>query len=81
MEFTEHFYLHPFPASINGVKANTFFTRAFNTVKEHNLKFKDFHPHTLRHSYAVHMLQKDINNLLRVQANLGHKSLATTEIS
>ncbi len=69
-----------FPASINGVKAKTFFTTAFNTVREGNIKFEEYHPHTLRHSFAVHMLQKDINNILRVQANLGHKSLATTEI-
>ena len=69
-----------FPASINGVKAPTFFTKAFNTVREGNTKYEDYHPHTLRHSFAVHMLQKDINNILRVQANLGHKSLATTEI-
>lgn len=69
-----------FPNSFNGIKANSFFTRAFNTVKECNIKFENFHPHTLRHSFAVHMLQKDINNILRVQANLGHKSLATTEI-
>lgn len=69
-----------FPNSFNGIKANSFFTSAFNTIKECNIKFEDFHPHTLRHSFAVHMLQKDINNILRVQANLGHKSLATTEI-
>ncbi len=69
-----------FPSSIGGVKANTFFTRAFNTARECNTLFKEFHPHTLRHSFAVHMLQKDINNIMRVQANLGHKSLSTTEI-
>jgi len=69
-----------FPAVINGVKANSFFTKVFNTVRESSIKFREYHPHTLRHSFAVHMLQKDINNILRVQANLGHKSLATTEI-
>lgn len=69
-----------FPPTICGVNAHSFFTRAFNTARECNTKFKDFHPHTLRHSFAVHMLQKDINNILRVQANLGHRSLATTEI-
>ncbi len=69
-----------FPTSINGVKADSFFTGVFNTVKKDNIKFKEYHPHTLRHSFAVHMLQKNTNNILRVQANLGHKSLATTEI-
>lgn len=69
-----------FPTSINGVAAKNFFTRAFNTARECNTIYKEYHPHTLRHSFAVHMLQKNISNILRVQANLGHKSLATTEI-
>lgn len=69
-----------FPPSINGIKANSFFPKAFNAIRKSSIKFREYHPHTLRHSFAVHMLQKDINNILRVQANLGHKSLATTEI-
>lgn len=69
-----------FPTSINGVKAQNFFTKAFNTARDCIINYQEYHPHTLRHSFAVHMLQKDINNILRVQANLGHKSLVTTEI-
>ena len=69
-----------FPTIINGVKANSFFTKAFNNGRNSSIKFREYHPHILRHSFAVHMLQKNINNILRVQANLGHKSLATTEI-
>ncbi len=69
-----------FPPVINGVSANHFFTKVFNNVRNCSTRFAEFHPHTLRHSFAVHMLQKDINNLLYVKANLGHKSLASTEI-
>jgi len=37
------------------------------------------HPHTLRHSYATHILEKT-NNLLLVKDLLGHESIATTQI-
>lgn len=69
-----------FPSVINGVKAQSFLSKAFNDVRDCNTSFAEFHPHTLRHAFAVHMLQKDINNLFCVKANFGHKSLASTEI-
>ena len=34
-------------------------------------------PHTLRHSFATHMLEQN-GNVLHVQAMLGHTSLHTT---
>jgi len=37
------------------------------------------HPHTLRHSYATHILKKT-NNLKLVKDLLGHESIATTQI-
>lgn len=40
---------------------------------------KDVHPHTLRHSYASHVLGKT-NNLALVQQLLGHENIATTQI-
>jgi integrase/recombinase XerD len=40
---------------------------------------KNVSPHTLRHSFATHMLDKGIN-LKRLQIILGHSSLKTTSI-
>lgn len=40
---------------------------------------KDVHVHTLRHSYATHLLEGDVN-LRRIQDWLGHRSSKTTEV-
>jgi site-specific recombinase XerD len=56
--------------------------RAFQIVKKYALLSgiqKRVHPHTFRHSYAVHFL-KQTKNLPALQKLLGHSSIQTTMI-
>ena len=53
--------------------------RAFRLALQASGVKKDAHPHTLRHSYATHLLEQG-ENLRQVQVNLGHKSPTVTAL-
>jgi integrase/recombinase XerD len=60
------------------VHPSTVFRWLKEGVKRANIK-KDVHPHTLRHSYATHLIRKGVN-IKVVQELLGHTNLSTTSI-
>lgn len=53
--------------------------RAFRLALKASGVKKDAHIHTLRHSYATHLLEKG-ENLRQLQVNLGHKSPIATVV-
>lgn len=60
---------------VNRSSLQAAFRRACDNARIH----KPAHVHTLRHSYATHLLEAGVN-LRIIQANLGHTSSRTTEI-
>jgi len=66
-------------ATANEPMCRTTLQRAFRLALEKSGVKKDAHVHSLRHSYATHLLEQG-ENLRQIQVNLGHKSPTATVI-
>ena len=66
-----------------GVHNNKYSQRGVQWVVNHLAKeagiLKDVHTHTLRHSYATHLLEDGVN-IVAVQKLLGHENIETTMV-
>ncbi len=62
----------------NGIHPSTVFRIVKRYAKRCNIN-KAIHPHTLRHSFATHLLQRGVN-IRVVQDLLGHSNLVTTSV-
>jgi site-specific recombinase XerD len=63
----------------NEPMCRTTLQRAFRLALQASRIKKDVHIHSLRHSYATHLLEQG-ENLRQLQVNLGHRSPVVTAV-
>ena len=74
-ENTEYLFLNNLGKKIS---RQSFYNLVCNLAVKKNIKTK-FSPHTLRHSFATHLLDRGAD-IVSIKEMLGHSSLATTQI-
>lgn len=72
-------WLFPATRTQNGLLLPATLAQALSGATKAAGIHKAVHPHTLRHSYATHLLEAGIN-LRIIQENLGHRSARSTQI-
>ena len=74
-EYTEYLFLNNLGKRIS---RQSFFKLIKDEAIKKNIK-TNFSPHTLRHSFATHLLDRGAD-IVSIKEMLGHSSLATTQI-
>jgi len=72
-------WLFPSPRTQNGLLGQPTLAQALSRASNAAGIHKAVHLHTLRHSYATHLLEAGVN-LRIIQDNLGHRSARSTQI-